>query len=313
MGGNLVNGTWQFDQKNLDQFGKPNVVQQPEQQISATNQTTGKTMEQIMQDIVNAKNAQAQAGFNNAFEQARLRAEADRQALNPIYEQQQRQIGVNDTMARRYSENQLAQQGLAGSGAANQRTIEQNVLTQGSLGNLANSRAQAESAINRSLSDAQLARDLGIANANASGNVALLEGQLGIAQTNQANARADEQNALQRQIDTIGAYSDDFQAEINKRMAVNPNDPLIPYLKAARQDKLTGIAQAQQQREQTDYDRAIAEREQAIKDQERQAKIEIDLANLKLKQQAATKKNTTSTSTGSTSTKKDANTIVGAW
>lgn len=50
---------------------------------------------------------------------------------------------------------------------------------------------------------------------------------------------ADKQ--LQKQVDTIGQYSDNYQAEINKRTAINPNDPLIPYISAARQGKFDTI------------------------------------------------------------------------
>lgn len=49
-------------------------------------------------------------------------------------------------------------------------------------------------------------------------------------------------NKLQNDIQTINQYGTDFQAEINKRA---PNDPLVPYLKVARANKLSTIAASQ--------------------------------------------------------------------
>jgi len=44
---------------------------------------------------------------------------------------------------------------------------------------------------------------------------------------------------------TIGQYYSDFQQEINNRMAKNPNDPLIPVLKIARNEKISAMNEAQ--------------------------------------------------------------------
>jgi rubrerythrin len=47
-------------------------------------------------------------------------------------------------------------------------------------------------------------------------------------------------------IANVSQYSNDYQAEINKRMATNPNDPLIPYLKVARQNKISNLGSSMQ-------------------------------------------------------------------
>jgi hypothetical protein len=56
----------------------------------------------------------------------------------------------------------------------------------------------------------------------------------------QQERQAKIQSNLQRDIATIGQYSNDYQAEINKRLATpdTADDALIPYLKMARQEKL---------------------------------------------------------------------------
>lgn len=50
---------------------------------------------------------------------------------------------------------------------------------------------------------------------------------------------------LQRQIETIAQYSNDYQAEIDRRMAIDPNDPLIPHLKVARAQKIAAMKEAE--------------------------------------------------------------------
>lgn len=80
---------------------------------------------------------------------------------------------------------------------------------------------------------------------------------------NEYNNKATDA-ALQRQLDTISQYSADYQAEINKRQAVNPNDPLIPYLATARAQKLQAQTAAEQKAaaaktaaQQTAYENAL--------------------------------------------------------
>jgi hypothetical protein len=52
---------------------------------------------------------------------------------------------------------------------------------------------------------------------------------------------AKVQNTLKEEVATIGQYSNDYQAEINKRA---PNDPLLPYLKTAQLQKIASMQTA---------------------------------------------------------------------
>lgn len=58
---------------------------------------------------------------------------------------------------------------------------------------------------------------------------------------------SNQSNALQGQVDTIGQYYQDYQAEIDKRKATadTSDDNLIPYLTAARQQKIAGQSSAE--------------------------------------------------------------------
>jgi hypothetical protein len=282
-----------------------------------------KTVEQLMQELTMAQQSQKANALNQAFDATRGRLTAEQQALAPQYAQQQRAISAQDTMARANSQNQLAMQGLAGSGAANQQATSQNVISQGAMSNLGMQRASAESDIQRRLSEAQQARDYGIADANNAASLMGLEQQLNRLSQQEGYARQDAQLATQtnqreqevarqRELDTLGQYSNDFQAEINRRqatpdtaddwlipyltearqgkisdttdarfksdlenigqyyndyqseinrrMAMNPNDPLIPYLKTARQQKIAAMEAEEQKRAiQAEKDRIAAE------------------------------------------------------
>jgi hypothetical protein len=52
---------------------------------------------------------------------------------------------------------------------------------------------------------------------------------------------AKVQQKLQTEVAMIGQYSNDYQAEINRRTAVNENDPMIPYLRVARATKIANM------------------------------------------------------------------------
>lgn len=75
----------------------------------------------------------------------------------------------------------------------------------------------------------------------------------------------DAQSDLYNQAYVIArANYDNIQAEINRRAALNPNDPLIPYLQAIRQDKIEAqqaaeakAAQARTEAEQRAYENAL--------------------------------------------------------
>ena len=76
-------------------------------------------------------------------------------------------------------------------------------------------------------------------------------------QTNAANALANEKSEY---ANTIGAYSNDYQQEINNVMNNNDasDDWKVPYLKAARNQKLNNIAAAQAAAEQQAFENQLA-------------------------------------------------------
>ena len=86
-----------------------------------------------------------------------------------------------------------------------------------------------------------------------------------------------EQEQLNRQIETLGAYHGDYQAEINNRQERNPNDPLIPYLQQARQMKIQGMQEAEIQAQLQQMAEIQAQREW-------EHKVQMDRGNLGVRQ-----------------------------
>ena len=76
-------------------------------------------------------------------------------------------------------------------------------------------------------------------------------------QTNTANALANQKSEF---VNTIGAYSNDYQQEINNVMNNNDasDDWKVPYLKAARNQKLNNIAAAQAAADQQAFENQLA-------------------------------------------------------
>ena len=61
------------------------------------------------------------------------------------------------------------------------------------------------------------------------------------------DAMTDKANALKAQVDTMGQYSNDYQAEINRRLATpdTEDDALVPSLRVARQEKIASMGAGQ--------------------------------------------------------------------
>jgi hypothetical protein len=68
---------------------------------------------------------------------------------------------------------------------------------------------------------------------------------------------AAKDKEFQKQIDTVGQYYQDYQAEIDRRSAIDPNDPLIPYLKIARAQKIAGMNEAELTAQDKEYKKAF--------------------------------------------------------
>ena len=163
-----------------------------------------------------------------------LDAAAGIQANNQIgttYENQAKAIGDYYDTAQQNANNDALSRGMARSSFVSDR-----------MAGLDSKRADA-------LTSNDAAKALAIQNAKT----AILNNY----QTNTANALANQKSEY---ANTIGAYSNDYQAEINNVMNNNDasDDWKVPYLQAARNQKLNNIAAAQAAAEQQAFENQLA-------------------------------------------------------
>lgn len=163
-----------------------------------------------------------------------LDAAAGIQANNQIgttYENQAKTIGEYYDTAKQNANNDALSRGMARSSFVSDR-----------MAGLDSKRADA-------LTSNDAAKALAIQNAKT----AILNNY----QTNTANALANEKSEF---ANTIGAYSNDYQAEINRVQGNNDasDDWKVPYLKAARNQKLNNIAAAQAAADQQAFENQLA-------------------------------------------------------
>ena len=178
--------------------------------------------------------------FKTAFEQSKGRLAQEESAVTPRFRQQESLIGTQDVMARTGAEKSRETGGLGQAGAIGQSEMAQNVITQGALGASREQEQNIRADIERRLSEAQMLRDQGIATAESEADLMIMQNKLAELERIEADKKASDAKAESDFLMTIGRFSNDFQAEINRNKNDGDltNDWQIPILEAARQDKI---------------------------------------------------------------------------
>src|SRR5665647_409546 len=188
-----------------------------------------------VQPAVQPATQQAPVNQWTAAEKARLKAiEATKQgtldALKRSGVEAQNQyntgsalLGGQTQTGRKSLAEYLSQRGLTGSGIGAQGEIN-------AIGNLQQGLGGLEATREGTLANIQAQRV-------AAENAALTQQAdlAGIQEQRQIDAQdkaTTEARAMDLAAIQAGAYNQDVQAEINRRMAINPNDPMIPFLTA---------------------------------------------------------------------------------
>lgn len=190
----------------------------------------------------------------------------EKSKIDPLYRSGLSNIaGESARQARSFAE-YLAQRGQTQSGLAAQGELQRgaDLLTQ--QGILEQQRADAFADIARRESDVIRDYELGRTDAGYERQIAQLQAQEALDERNRAES-----------INTIGQYFDDYAREIQAIEAEiargdNSRAYLLPYLKMARGDKVTGIEQAKADQAQRDWERWLAEQNLAIK----QGSLDLD-------------------------------------
>ena len=188
----------------------------------------------------NPTGTQVSNPYDAIAKQKELALQTQRDASNKLITEQtdisRANLGGQSQASARNLAEYLAQRGLTSSGTAAQGEINRLGTLQQGIGALEQQKSNAL---------------LGVENQYQSGLATAQEEAL-------AQAKAQEKERMSNAVATIGAYGNDYQAEINKRMKVNPNDPLIPHLQMARQEKLSGIATSTAKQKQQDFENNLA-------------------------------------------------------
>jgi hypothetical protein len=219
--------------------------------------------------LTKAKEDSIVAGLGKARDNALSGLSGEQAKIQPMYYDRRNQVAAQNQMGRRSLAEELARRGETNSGVADEANIRANMSLQGETGLLNRQEAADVSDIERRRSDAQTAYEYDLANARAGLQTASLEQQIAEMRRQQDMARDDaryadtrgdvtydrnyqqnrdnigdsrytQENKIQQFVDTIGRFYNDFKAEVNnvKNDGDTSNDWQIPYLEAARQNKV---------------------------------------------------------------------------
>lgn len=211
------------------------------------------------QALIDAKTQGVIRNLNAAFEATKRGLETQRQALDPQFRGAIADVRTADTMQRAADEKSLAIQGLSSSGARTQSDISQNVITGGQMSALRQQRIDMENEINAKIADAEALLATGIQNAQDQALYERMQNEINALKQEEANLKAEEEKEFLTYIETIGRFANDYAAEIQRvRNDGDPsNDWQLPYLEAARQDKVTGMTADSQRAQDDAYNKAL--------------------------------------------------------
>lgn len=196
-----------------------------------------------------------------ALEQQRQRAlgalDTEQSTVAPAFLQQRTRVGVGTQKAARNFSEFLAQRGLNSSGAAAQGEISRNVAQQGALTTLREAEANTLADIARRRTYAEQDYEAGAQQAEYNRLIGLTQQSLQEEERARQEAALAKEREWQMGLDTINRYSGNYAQEIERRRAIDPNDPMIAYLESARMDKVSGIQQGQASQQQAQYEAAM--------------------------------------------------------
>lgn len=215
------------------------ITPNPERQTSTQRRVSSgqESMASEIQKAFEAKNKALQDGLNTQLGEIKQSSDDNRS-----------QTYVNSRLSAIGNNEQLANQGLAGelygspmSGKSESSRINENV----ALGNNIN-------AVNRQQTSLEN-------NAKNTIGSQIADNQLQMAQTIAQLRQQERESQKAEYANTAGAYSQDYQAEINrlKAMGYTDDDYEIKVLNQARQQKISGIAQSQAEAEQQAFENQL--------------------------------------------------------
>lgn len=188
-----------------------------------------------------------QSEYENAYNKVMSQIEEARAKTKAEYQAQRNNADVsNQIQQKNYFEN-VANRGQTNSGSTSQGELALKIAGMNTQSTLQNGQAQAMADLNRDANNAYSDYVNNVIQSNANIDIQRYQNLLEQYRIDQERTSKEAKEALEREIATIAQYDSDYTAEIQRREALNVNDPLIPYLKIARQEKLDELERGLQE------------------------------------------------------------------
>ena len=172
-----------------------------------------------------------------AIKQGTDRLESQKDSINQSYDENARQAYIANMKSKKNLPQQLAASGVTG-GATETANLNLQTNYENNLNDININRVNAINDIDNAINELKNNGDLSAAEQALATSQSALSAYQNLLSSKINYDIAQKENAFNSELSTIGQYSNDYQAEIDRRTAINPNDPLIPYLVAARQEKI---------------------------------------------------------------------------
>jgi hypothetical protein len=229
------------------------------------------------QRLAEAQRASRVAALGKARDSALAGLDTEKASIDPYYYDKRNQAAAaSDVGAKNFAE-YMAGRGISGNAGAMPEIYRQSGLNS-RIGALDQAQVAEKQDIERRRSGIESSYQSDVANANADIDAQTMQNYINQMQTVQAQRIADnaakgltstgeqtlqgrtaQNSELERQAALVAqANYADIQVEINRRSALDPNDPLIPYLQAARQQKIRDQEASQAGAQSEAYDNALA-------------------------------------------------------
>lgn len=167
--------------------------------INNTNNNSIQEYTNYQNKLKELQKKSAIANLNNAYNSNLSKLNAEKAGIQPAYYNQKNNVNSQSMLNARNLAEYMAQRGLTNSGLSAQAEINRNMQLQGDIGNLNRQEMQANEDINRRITDATIAYNNDLANAEAGIESQALQNLMNEYQRQQS-AQAD-QNRWQQQFD----------------------------------------------------------------------------------------------------------------
>lgn len=215
---------------------------------SRSNSTINNENDYINQ-VADLQKVAKQAEYENAYNKVMSQIEEARAKTKAEYQAQRNNADTsNQLQQKNYFEN-VANRGQTNSGSTSQGELALKIAGMNNQSALQSGQAQAMADLNRDANNAYSDYVNNVIQSNANIDIQRYQNLLEQYRIDQEKASKEAKEAFQREVATIAQYDSDYSAEIQRREALDPNDPLIPYLKIARQEKLDELERGLQEKE----------------------------------------------------------------